>query len=162
VLVQTAGHLVGVEVKRYEHVSSVTTKEFSEAYRRPVWGNSMGPFERMRDELKPGRYKHLNAVQLVKHAFGLRTEAARPQRQGRKPVLLYLYAEPAAWPDGRPVDRTALARHADEVRDFAAAVEGAEVRFAACTFAELRVTLQQSSILEVRAHADALAGRFEL
>jgi hypothetical protein len=61
VLVQTAGHLVGVEVKRYEHVSSVTTKEFSEAYRRPVWGNSMGPFERMRDELKPGRYKHLNA-----------------------------------------------------------------------------------------------------
>ena len=37
------------------------------------------------------RFRHLDAAQLVKHAFGLVTEA---RRLPRRPVLFYLYVEP--------------------------------------------------------------------
>ena len=66
---------------------------FSEAYLRPVWGPAMGPFEKMRDELKSGQrqFVFLNAPQLVKHAFGLRTQA---NKSGKLAKLVYLHAEP--------------------------------------------------------------------
>ena len=99
--VQTAERLIGIESKRYEPFRDQKTASFSAAYTRPVWGRAMGPYEAMRDALSAGlRFAFLDAAQLVKHAFGLRTEG---QKTGRQAVLCYLYAEPRAFPDGRPI-----------------------------------------------------------
>jgi hypothetical protein len=81
-------------------------------------------------------YRHLDAAQLVKHALRLRTLASRDPG-GRHPWLVYLYAEPQAWPDGRPVDAAAARQHAAEVMEFADAVAGAEVGFAGVQLSRL-------------------------
>ena len=44
---------------------------------------------------------HIDAVQLVKHAYGLRTQGLK---RARGAVLVYLYAAPARWANGKPVD----------------------------------------------------------
>ena len=53
-IVLTDTHLLGVESKRYEPYRDRKRVSFSEAYDRPVWGDGMGPFERMRDRLRSG------------------------------------------------------------------------------------------------------------
>jgi hypothetical protein len=101
VVVETPGDLVGIESKRYEPFRDAKSVEFSNAYSRPVWGDSMKPFEAMRDALASGtrRFHFLDAAQLVKHAFGLRTQA---QKRGKVGSLMYLYGEPRTYPDGVP------------------------------------------------------------
>ncbi|RDE04960.1 hypothetical protein [Sphingomonas aracearum] len=88
----------------------------------------------MRDTLRAGAttFVHLDAAQLVKHAFGLVTEG---RRLGKVPVLFYLYAEPERR-GSVVVSPEALQRHRAEIADFAIAVAGAEVRFAACSWRE--------------------------
>jgi hypothetical protein len=111
VLVETGSHLIGIESKRYEPFRERETVDFSSAYRRGVWGDQMEPFVRVMERLSDGSlsYLHLDAEQLVKHAFGLRTEATRrgktparteATRRKKTPALMYLYAQPKAWPDG--------------------------------------------------------------
>ncbi len=137
----------------------------SEAYWRPVWGDAMTGYERVRDGLRQdgAQFARLDATQLVKHAFGLRTAVHRDQRfAGKRPVLLYLYAEPQRWPDGRPVPQSGIDRHRAEVRSFARAVEGDEVAFHACSYRELLAAWAAGSSELTRAHAAALAARFDL
>ena len=161
-VIETPSHLIGVEAKRYEPFRGGRTAGFSAAYARPVWGERMAPFEAMRDRLAGGTagYRHLDAAQLVKHAFGLRTEAGRERRGGKRPMLVYLYAEPEAWPDGRPVGADDRARHAAEASAFAEAVAGAEVVMRLLTYRQLLAALRASPDEHVRDHADALAGHF--
>lgn len=125
--VLTASELIGVESKRYEPFRSKPAAGLSPAYDRPVWGERMAPYEAMRDALRrePRRFRRLDAVQLVKHAFGLVTEA---RRLGRAPVLLYLYAEP------EEAEGALLRAHREEVETFAEAVAGAEVAFRAISY----------------------------
>lgn len=115
----------------------------------------MVPFTAMRDRLRTGdaRYVHLDAAQLVKHAFGLVTEGCR---LGTMPVLFYLYAEPIHR-DTTVIPGTAIERHRAEIADFATAVAGAEVRFAACSWREWLA----GSTGNTRDHADALIERFQ-
>jgi len=78
----------------------------------------MSGYEGVRDALRRDSrsWLRLDAVQLFKHAFALRTEAHRDgPHKGLHPVLFYLYAEPDAWADGRKVDRRAQARHREEI-----------------------------------------------
>jgi hypothetical protein len=119
----------------------------------------MDPFLAMRDRLRdePSTYLHLDAAQLVKHALGLRTLAGGT---GKRPFLLYLHAEPPAWPDGRPVPRDSIRRHAEEAASFAEAVRGAEVGFAAATYAELLAAMRGSGAPEVRRHAEDLTAAY--
>ncbi len=164
VLVETASHLIGVESKRYEPFRTKKPGAFSEAYWRPVWGDRMRPLEAMRDALRdrPSMFTHLDAAQLVKHAFGLRTLTNR-DAGGRRPLLVYLYAEPAAWPEGRVIiEPEALARHAGEVRIFADAVAGAEVEFAATTYRQFLGTMARSEVEDVRQHASAVMRAYEM
>jgi hypothetical protein len=77
-------------------------------------------------------------------------------------VLLYLYAEPDAWPDGRVVDPEAGRRHAAEVQAFADAVAGAEVEFAACSYRNLLGAMRASLIEEVRQHAEAISSAYNV
>ena len=153
--VETDSHVIGIESKRFEPFRDAKTVSLSDAYDRDVWGDRMTPFTAMRDRLRAGNggYLHLDAAQLVKHAFGLVTEG---RRLGKAPVLLYLYAEPANR-GTTPIPVAAIERHRAEIADFAAAVAGGEVRFAACSWREWLAGWTGDAL----EHADALIARFQ-
>ena len=90
---QTPTTLIGIESKRFEPFRDAKRVRLSAAYDRPVWGGNMKGYERMRDRLRSReeRFVHLDAAQLVKHAFGLVTES---RRQARTPVLFSLLPNP--------------------------------------------------------------------
>lgn len=150
-------HIIGIEAKRYEPFRDKKSAELSEAYDRPVWGDRMQPFERMRDDLRSGAqsYKFLDAAQLVKHAFGLVTEAGR---QGKEAALLYLFAEPLVMAD-RPIVLDHLAQHRAEVRSFAENVAGAEVAFSAISYRDW-IASWSVEHPDVVAHGEALLAHF--
>lgn len=160
VAIETDTALIGVESKRYEPFRDRKTVTFSQAYSRPVWGEAMAPFEAMRDALLGGRtFQFLDAAQLVKHAFGLRTQA---QRSGKRAVLCYLYAEPKAFPGGRLIATSDIADHRDELAAFSADVSSvvAEVQFCSLSYGDLlRHWADQADLQD---HAAALTARFDL
>lgn len=127
--VQTQSHLIGIESKRFEPFRSSKAATLSPAYDRDVWGQGMEPFTALRDRLRaePSLYRHLDAAQLVKHAFGLVTEG---RRLGLRPVLFYIFAEPAR------IAPEAIMLHRGEIEHFAGLVVGATVRFASCSYRE--------------------------
>ena len=149
--VTLAEALVCVESKRYEPFRSQKAPCFADAYWRDVWGRDMAGYCALRDALhRAPIYERLDAAQLVKHAFGIRTRAAKA---GKIPVLVYLYAEPPRWPAGAPVPPQDLETHRLEVADFARRVADDEVIFHSLTYRELLETWQQSNDAGVRAHA---------
>lgn len=155
--------LIGIESKRFEPFRDKKKVSLSEAYWRPVWGERMGAFERMRDHLASGeqRYAYLDAAQLVKHAFGLRTQA---RKQGKRAALLYLYAEPAAYPDGRPLSEAAIIEHRREVGDFTGMVADMEsdVAFFSLSYRLLLESWMASPNDAVVLHATAMLHRFDV
>lgn len=156
-VVQTPTMLIGVESKRFEPFRDKKTVSLSEAYDRPVWGDDMKGYERMRDRLRLGkeRFSHLDAAQLVKHAFGLVTEA---RRRSRAPVLFYLFAEPEER-NGRRIGQPDLTRHRSEILRFAEAVAGDEVTFRHASYREWLGTRSQFDG-SVAAHGDAVLKSF--
>lgn len=126
-VVQTQVSLIGIESKRFEPFRDQKSVSLSSAYDRPVWGDNMRRYEQMRDRLRSGAvtFRHLDAVQLVKHAFGLVTEA---RRRGRRPVLFYIYAEPTSRA-GKAIPSEHILRHRKEITEFAEAVRGDDVAF---------------------------------
>lgn len=128
-VVTTATHVIGVESKRHEPFRDAKIASLAETYDRDVWGPEMGRWCAMRDLLRvePRRYRHLDAAQLVKHAYGL---ASEQDRTGLAPVLLYLFAEPQ---DTSPSPEACLT-HRREMEDFHAHIAGDRVRFATCSW----------------------------
>jgi hypothetical protein len=82
VVIETNERFIGIESKRYEPFRDKKRIDFSSAFDRDIWGRNMGPFDAMRKALSNGRnqYTHLDATQLVKHAYGLYAQANRPPR----------------------------------------------------------------------------------
>jgi hypothetical protein len=160
-LVETSGALIGVESKRYEPFRPKAVASLSAAYWRPVWGERLHGYLGLRDDLRDGRlgFIHLDATQLVKHALGLRTAAVR-QSEKCSPVLIYLYAEPDAWPDGRPIARGAIDRHCEEISFFSARVQRDEVIFLPISYGELLAIWRDDPSDEVRRHAEEVAAHF--
>lgn len=149
--------LIGVESKRFEPFRDKKSVSLSAAYNRPVWGEAMQPFERLRDSLRSGevRYRYLDAVQLVKHAFGLVKDG---RRLGKIPALVYLFAEPSM--RGKAViDSTAFAAHRMEIGDFSQRAAGAEVRFHAVSYREWIATWPQPDA-KVVSHGRSLLETF--
>lgn len=163
-LVVTPSALIGIESKRFEPFRGGKAASLSGAYWRPVWGDRMTRFERVRDRLgeNPRLFDFLDAAQLVKHGFGLRSEAHRPgRRHGLRPVLFYVYAEPACWPTtGRDVDTAVIAVHREEIARFADSVRGDEVAFVLCTWRRLLEAWKHDHGEEVAAHAEAVEARY--
>ena len=162
-LVTTPSALIGIESKRFEPFRGKSPASFSDAYWRPVWGDDMNGYEGVRDTLLAnGRlYDCLDAAQLVKHAFALRTEVHRSELDGLTPVLLYLYAEPAVrLKAGRPVNGDRKARHRQEIKRFARDVAGDEVAFVSCSYQRLLEEWARHEHRGIRAHADAVTRRF--
>lgn len=149
--VETAEHLIGIESKRFEPFRDFKLAELSPKYSSHVWEDGMAPWCAMRDHLlaEPAAFRHLDAAQLVKHGYGLVAEA---KRRGKLPVLLYLFAEPT---EGRAIPASALANHRAEIDLFAAAMAGATVRFAACSWREWLATFPEN----LTGHADRLIAR---
>ena len=112
--------------------------ELSDAYWRKVWGNDMAGYQRCLDGLRDrdGRFARLDAGQLVKHAFGLRTAVHNrkaPAWVGRRPVLFYLYAEPERRPgDKGPVSLEERMQHRAEVTAFSDMVARDKVSVRSC------------------------------
>ncbi len=164
-VVTTPNLLLGIESKRYEPFRGHGAPSLSAAYDRPVWGDRMARFTTLRDVLRSGdtTFGHLDAAQLVKHALGLRTAVHRPGPwHGKQPVMVYLYAEPAAWPDGRPVKPEAITAHRAEIDRFLCAVNGDEVTVRALSYAALLQVWRGSGDAEIAAHADRVADTFGL
>lgn len=155
--VTTATSLVGITARRYEPFRPAKTNSFSEPYDSADWGQNMTRFDALRAALSQGSltYRHLDAVQLVKHAYGLRHQA---HRRGRGAVLVYLHAAPAAWANGKPVDPAAIARHMAEVDDFARRVKGDDVAFSRLRWSDL--VAQWAALPALAPHATALQDRF--
>lgn len=76
------------------------------------------------------KYRHLDAAQLIKHAFGLERHAM--QHNLADVSLLYLFWEPSnaeSW--------QCFHTHRREIETFAEAVRGSQVSFAAMSYPEL-------------------------
>ncbi len=160
VYVETKTHIIGVESKRYEPYRGKSKGVFSEAYWRPVWGEQMSRYEYVRDQISQSKltFHYLDAVQLIKHAFGLRTEASR---RSKRPCLVYLNAEPKKWPNGRDVDVLKMERHRKEVITFADLVAGDEVTFVSVTYQGLISSFAASDIEGVVDHGQAIQSVFQ-
>lgn len=152
VAVETATHLIGVESKRFEPFRDSKKAKLSPKYSSYRWDESMEPWCTMRDRLlaEPSAFRRLDAAQLVKHGYGLVTEA---RRRGKQPVLLYLYAEPT---EGLAIPAEAFSVHRSEIASFAQGVTGSRVRFAACSWREWLATFPS----ELSNHADRIIARF--
>ena len=163
-LVVTQSAFIGIECKRFEPFRNPAKGRFSDAYWRPVWGDHMRGYERVRDALHKdsGLYSHFDAAQLVKHAFALRSEVHRSSdHHGLHPVLLYLYAEPVNWPGtGRCIEDSAKKQHRDEIAHFANSVSGDEVAFVSVTYRQVLEIWRHDSDPEISRHAKAVIERF--
>ncbi len=165
VLVTTASMLIGIESKRYEPFRAKSVATLSDVYWRAVWGDRMAGYARVRDGLREGTYsfRHLDAGQLIKHAFGLRTAANHKQLpQGLQPVLIYVYSEPDRWPDDRPIPLAEIETHRQEIAMFADLVAGDEVAFCATTYRDMLRLWDCSPLLDVHQHVNAVRRRFQL
>lgn len=163
VLIETSARLIGIESMRYEPYRSKGQGEFSQAYDRPVWGNAMDRYTSVRKGLTNGTivFARLDAAQLVKHAYGLRTAVHRKGANlCKRPMLVYLFAEPTDWPDGRPIPVEDLVWHRVELQKFADMVAGDEVAFASSSYLRLLGSWQASPDRAIRDHAAAVQHRF--
>ena len=107
----------------------------------------MKGYEHTRDQLrKDGQlYACLDAVQLVRHAFALRTAVNRiPEYSSLTPILFYVYAEPEFWPkSGMPVNEKDKIMHRAEIERFASEVARDEVQFIACSYTDVFEALER-------------------
>lgn len=156
--IETSSAVIGVESKRFEPYRDRKRGAFSDAYDRPVWHDQMGLYERLKNRLRSRdeQFQYLDAVQLVKHAFGLVTEGRRKQK---RPYLLYLFAEPEKYLDV-PIPEQSKQNHRAEIDRFAEAVRGAEVQFAASSYREWLESWPEP-VGELVRHRNAILERFQ-
>jgi restriction endonuclease-like protein len=155
-LVETSDAIIGVESKRFEPFRDRKDATLSVAYNRPVWHDQMAPYELMRDKLRSHDvlFECLDAVQLVKHAFGLVTEG---RRKAKRPYLVNLFAETSERA-GKRIDDALKIKHRAEIAQFTAAVNGAEVGFGAISYREWLDTWSASDV-ELVGHRAAILNR---
>ena len=149
--------LVGIESKRYEPFRPAKASDFSDVYDRPVWGPNMARYTALSHALVEGTadFRVLDAVQLIKQAYGIRTRA---EKRALGAVLVYLYATPATWASGKVVDASRIRAHEAEIARFAKTVAGDDVVFVPLRWGEL--LRQWQAVPALSAHVAALRARF--
>ena len=117
----------------------------------------MQRYEAMRDDLRSGKqkFKFLDAAQLVKHAFGIVTDA---ERKGKNGVLIYLFAEPP-FLNGEPIAPDVLEKHRTEITKFAEFVSDSAVGFHALSYREWISTWGEQPD-GLKEHAQAILAKF--
>jgi len=156
-VIKTDNEIIGIESKRFEPYRDSKAAHFSDAYNRDVWGVNMQAYTDVRDALisKAVVYRYLDAAQLVKHAFGLRTEGI--MREKKAPSLLYIYIET---PHKSPVSftRQDVKDHQAEISHFSKQVENADVTFVALSY---EAWLKKFP-MPWQSHAKAVAHKYKL
>ena len=116
---------------KFTEVLSRKAANFSESYAKAVTELADERWMQMYHSLcaEPGRFRYLDAAQLVKHYLGIRHSLVDEEAPK---ALIYLFWEPANWPEV-PV----FSRHRSEVLEFSMAVAGGEVEFTAMSYQEL-------------------------
>lgn len=157
--IETSTTLIGIESRRYEPFRPGKQAGFAELFDRPEWRQTMPAYTKMRDDLVAGKvdFDAVNAVELIKLAYGIQTRAEKRAVGG---VLVYLYAEPKRWANGKPVDPARIEQHRKEVAKFARMVAGDAVVFVAIRWSDL--LNQWAQLPALKAHATALRERFPL
>lgn len=127
-LVENSNVVIGVESKFLEILTPKQPK-FADRY-QPENLPQMEPcWARLLAELKAGPEQHLDAAQLVRHYLGLRN---RPECQGKRVILLYLFWEPENW-----ADFPEYRQHRAEISAFYDRVKGSAVEFTWLPYADL-------------------------
>lgn len=155
--IETSTTLIGIEARRYEPFRPAKLNGFAEVIDRPVWREKLPRMTKLRDDLVSGEagFQCLDAVQLIKSAYGLITRA---EKRAVGAVLVYLYAEPKTWASGKEVSSAQIARHRKEITSFANLVRGDGVVFVPCLWDRLLADWAKHPALS--AHAAAVAQRF--
>ena len=150
--------------KRYEPFRSKTESDLSEAYWRDAWGDQMAGSKRCLDGLRNGSrtFARLDAAQLVKHAFALRTAVQHGSEwNGKRPILFYLYADPERWPGAKgPISYEERFQHRVDLATFSDIVAGDEVSFRSCPYSDLLASWAVQPSELIRNHAVAFRNRF--
>lgn len=76
-------------------------------------------------------------------------------------MLVYLYAQPACFPNDTSITETKRTTHRNEITCFAKQVDGDEVRFVYCFYWALIAHWKNGDLADVRTHADAVLQRYE-
>jgi hypothetical protein len=145
---------VAVESKCLEYLTPKTAA-FSRSYDTIADARRDSPWFGLIDLLRrdPGRYRYLDAAQLVKHALGLM----------RAPfiddvTLLYLYWEPL-----NHADFAEFPSHREEIASLQTMLEGAKPLLRSATYAELWEDLRtRSQEAWLQAHVDRLQERYAI
>jgi hypothetical protein len=154
---ESATTLIGLESRRYEPFRPAKNTGFSEIYDRPVWREKLPKFTQLRDDLVAGRvvFEALDAVQLVKSAYGIWTRA---EKRASGAVLIYLYADPVSWASGKNVDPARKALHRRELAEFSNLIAGDGVTFVRMRWSDLLA--QWAGVPALAAHAAGLQAMF--
>jgi hypothetical protein len=143
--------VVAAESKLTEYLRPHRAK-FAPVYAPRSWPSCIKGYVSIMQRLKgnPASFVHLDAVQLIKHAFGLASLAG-----GNDITLLYLFWE--------PVNRTAYPEfelHRQEAEQFAATVDGASVKFSWKSYPEIWHEWASSDHDWLKLHASQLLKRY--
>jgi hypothetical protein len=154
---ESATTLIGIESRRYEPFRPSKNVGFSEIYDRPVWREKLPKFTQLRDDLVAGKvgFEALDAVQLVKSAYGIWTRA---EKRASGAVLVYLYADPVNWASGKKVDANRKALHRRELAEFSNLIAGDGVTFVRLRWSDLLA--QWAAVPVLAAHAAGLREMF--
>lgn len=157
VALESATTLVGIEARRYEPFRPAKASGFAEIYDRPVWREKLPRFTALRDDLVKGNigFESLDAVSLIKSAYGLWTRA---EKRATGAVLVYLYADPQRWANGKPVDPALKARHRKELAEFSRLIAGDGVSFVRLRWTDLLASW--GAVPELADHVAGLRGMF--
>ena len=152
VVISGQAGVAGIESKLTEHMAKHKAR-FSPAYKAQIRDGrrEQGYFrEMLRLMQTPDAYCHLDAAQLIKHAFGLaRTFPDVPV------TLLYLYWEPLNWQRSK-----IFVRHRKEIAAFASRVSGATPEFQAMPYPDLWKTWRKNAPQWLTSHLENLKSRY--
>ncbi|ANK82628.1 MAG: hypothetical protein TEF_18865 [Rhizobiales bacterium NRL2] len=150
---EAGGQVLAVESKCTEYLASHEAR-FADAYSDKIRDERRdSPWFAEMERLKrdPRGYVHLDAAQLIKHAFGLAYTFP-----GQEVMLLYLYWEPAN-PEADPV----FAWHQAEIEALAGRTGGGFPRFASLSYPALWESWQNREGPDwLRAHVANLQARY--
>ena len=126
-LATNGAQLVAVSARGADYLGHKPTR-LAAAYETMTLPDEMAGWQQLMDGLRaePGRYRHLDAVSLLKNAIGLARTFP-----GYRLTLIYLFWEPAG------ADALAFRRHRAEIKSVVQAVGGSLVGLNASSFDEL-------------------------
>lgn len=151
ILLENGKEVIGIESKFTEFLVKHPS-EFADKYKKEWPGAAYYCEEMCRIINQPQLYFHLNAAQLIKHAFGLTNTYNQ-----KNVTLLYLYWEPA-----NPESNCIFAKHREEINEFAERVKGSTPKFEAMSYPELWQLWRKNPNMPtwVQCHLDNLEKRY--